>query len=176
MDNGDILMSMIHERIHAIDMTDFDYLFEQSLPRMDAGTYPWPREGMTFDEKRAHVLGFLTHVVAGPTFFGFKGLLDGYLVSNHFGWTNGDQYHGTITLVGPDVNGSRSYVYRPDVKQNLTDFLGLAGLTAFYGYMPEKSPLRVTLPARHPGMEGTYEPTARADRPSYAGTEKFRMF
>ncbi len=74
------------------------------------------------------------------------------------------------------MNGSRSYVYRPDVKQNLTDFLANEGLTAFYGYMPEMSPLRSTLPARHPGMERTYEPTARADRPTYAATEKFRMF
>lgn len=169
-------MSIIHERIYAIDMADFDYLFEQSLPRMDAGTYPWPREGMTYEEKREHILGFLNRVVASQGFFGFKGLLGGHLVSNHFGWREGDQYHGTITLVGPDANGSRSFVYRPDVKESLTDFLAGEGLTTFYGYMPEKSPLRTTLPARHPSMERTYEPTARVDRPSYAATEKFRMF
>lgn len=176
MDNGDFRMSMIHERIFRLDLPDFDYLFEQSLPRMDAGTYPWPREGMTFEEKRAHVLGFLTQVVASPAFFGFKGLLDGHLVSNHFGWTDSNQYHVTITLVGPDVDGSRSYFYRPDVRQSLTNFLVREGFSAFYGYMPEKSPLRSKLSARHPRMEHAFEPMMRADRPSYAVTEKFRVF
>jgi len=126
-------MSMIHERIYALDMADFDYLFEQSLPRMDAGTYPWPGDAMTYEEKRGHILGFLNRVVASQGFFGFQGLLDGHLVSNHFGWREGDQYHGTITLVGPDANGSRSFVYRPDVKESLTDFLAGEGLTTFYG-------------------------------------------
>lgn len=74
------------------------------------------------------------------------------------------------------MNGSRSYVYRPYVKQNLTDFLAGEGYTTFYGYMPEKPPLRLTLPARHPGMERTYEPMARVDRSSYAVIEKFWMF
>ena len=152
---------MIHVRFSSLDEIDFDRLFEASLPRMDAGTYPWPEGIDTTEKKRTFIRAHVERVMSQPNSFCFKGVLDGTNISAIFGTVRRDQFYGALSLAGPDGNGSRAYAYDQAVIADMQALLATNGITEFYGFMPKASPLRATIPARHDITDNSYSPHLR---------------
>lgn len=139
-----------HYRLHSFDEFDFDTFFEASLAAMDAGTYPWPKGCESKDDKRKIIRHEVSTLFQQPGFFGYKGMFnDEYPVSVILGSKIGADFYGAISLVIPNREGTRSWVYNPAVLNDERDFLYAEGVKRFYGIMPLTSPLRDSLEVRH---------------------------
>ena len=136
-------------KITSLNDIDFDGLFAGSLPRMDAGTFIWP-EGITSEaEKKAYMWARLEKILAQSNNLSYLHTVDGEQVAAIFGVKNGNMYAAGLSLVRPDSNGSRAFIYRQDVLDAQKAFFAEHGIEGMSGIVPKDSPLKPGLEARH---------------------------
>lgn len=130
-------------------------LIEGSIPKMDAGTYDW---GRTTDpaEKTVRLANFAEALVSDPQGFVFSFDIDGEIVLAIFGTLRDDgDLYSNITLARP-YRGSRSYIYREDIRAARDAFLREQGVKRLLGFMPPGSTLREGMEVRN-GISPDYE-------------------
>lgn len=140
---------MMHFRVTSLDEIDFSGLVAGSLPRMDAGTYVWPAGVETNKQKEDYLRSRAEAILAQPNALCFKCVVDGEDLAVIFGSLEKGILYGGFSLVRPDANGSRSFIYRQDVLDSQKQFLTGHGASSIRAAAPVASPLMAGLEARH---------------------------
>jgi hypothetical protein len=138
-----------HSLFTSLDEIPFDELFEASLPKMDAGTYKWFVPGLETEDKRLQIQNFVENILSQENTFNSKVTIDDRVVVAIFGIRRGDDVYANLSLVRPDINGSRSFIYREDIRADRSNFLKEHGIKNFYGYMEPDSALKSALDLRN---------------------------
>lgn len=110
-------------RITNIDQLDIDSLLDTSIDSMNNGTFVWPNNINTNEEKKAYYKELMSKYVIHPTmFFAFKRNINGTDVSFNLGKIDGRTWHYSHALVG-NLNGSRSWIFDENITPQQTQFL-----------------------------------------------------
>lgn len=156
---------MMHSRLYSLDEIDFDAMFEASLPAMDAGTYAWPNPRLRAKGKRDAIYNHMNIVLNLSSGFGYKGILDGVIVSAGVGLLQGDTFKTIIGLTHPDKNGSRSFAYDQVWLKDYRSFLKKNGANVIEATVPPNSAVLKNFPDRHDMSNAEYE-TCKTPGPS----------
>jgi hypothetical protein len=134
-----------HIRIYNIDEIDFDGLFNASLEKMDSGTYVWNNGIDTYESKYAFVKDHTNHIFQQPNFFGYKLVVDGSDLGAVLGSLNNKTFVSSISFFKPDANGSRAYIYNPDVPTDYVRFLKEHDVEEVLSFMTFNSSIKKTM-------------------------------
>lgn len=140
---------MMHFAITSLADIDFEGLVDASLPRMDAGTFIWPAGVETVAEKHAYLRRRAESILAQPNAFCYGCTVDGEDLAAIFGALNDGVMSGGFSLVRPDRNGSRAFIYRQDVLDSQRAFFAAHGVASLKAVVPKASPLVPGLNSRH---------------------------
>lgn len=102
---------------------DLDTLIDVSFPAMNNGTYIWPENLTTDDEKKSYYKELISkYLNANPSFFAFKRNINGVDVSLNIGLIQNEYWCYAHALVG-NLNGSRSWIFDENITPQQTQFL-----------------------------------------------------
>lgn len=132
-------MIITHQKITSLSEVNFDYLFLESVTRME-GNFLWARPDFTVEEKRDFYYNQLQDAIEGrshlikenETFFMFKTILDGEdkELSAGFIGQNG-VYRGHWNLSAPDSTGSRNWIYTQEARDSRKALFNANGIVAY---------------------------------------------
>ena len=142
-------MNVEHITITGLEDIDFDDLYSKSLDRLESGNYNWP-EGVTDSiEKKEFIRNHFIKTLQLPGSFIYKCVIDGVVVGVHVGYRRGPiQYH-IMSLIGPDANNSRAFIYDPLVQTNHKSYLKAQGVEQLWAFIPKSSPIKAGVAQRH---------------------------
>ena len=139
-----------HSVFTSIDEISFDQLFADSLAALDSGTYPWPDGISTEQEKKDYFRSIIETILTFDNCLCIKSVDSGTKnTSAIIGTVVDGKMYGAISLLSPDLAGSKSYVYDSAVRDNLKMVMLLHGATEMVGFMPPSSPLKNGVSQRH---------------------------
>ena len=146
-------MSYTIEDLTSIDDAIFDTLWLDSFPRIESGgTMPWSKyevhygHALTEEEKKEILYLEFSNAIEdpGPELKVLLTRKDGIPVRMMNWRYNLDEgiAHGYYQLLGPDANGSRGWLFDPELLQQLQDlFISEFGATAHTGMVVTGSPI-----------------------------------
>lgn len=132
-------MTVNHQRITSLSEVDFDYLFIESVDKIE-GNFFWWRPSLTVAEKKDYYYKQLQDAVEGrspliqenETFFMFKTLLNGQDKELSAGFIGQDGvYRGQWNLSAPDSTGSRNWIYTQETRDSRKALFNENGITAY---------------------------------------------
>ena len=134
----------------------FNTLYEGSSAHLDSGTYPWRLNPhiTTEEQKKQHLKALFNQAPIMFTVYEDEQplmLSAGKITDGVFKWY--------LALLGPDINGSKSWLYRDDYLQALSSFWSTQNITAWYAETlgPGTSVHDYLINARNAGMiPGTF--------------------
>lgn len=134
----------------SIDEISFDQLFADSLAALDSGTYPWPDGVSTEQEKKDYFRSIIETVLTFDNCLCIKSVDSGTKnTSAIIGTVIDGKMYGAISLLSPDLSGSKAYVYDSAVRDNLKSVMSANGALEMVGFMPPSSPLKGGVSQRH---------------------------
>lgn len=103
---------------------EFDRLYADSLPILEAGSFPWPEEITDPAGRKSFAVDWVAALLSDQeNFRSFVVEIDGLEVMYLTGWLWGDTAYAISALLGPDQNGSRAYYRTSEFKAAWTDHL-----------------------------------------------------
>lgn len=128
-------------RILNIDeVPEFDSMFYTSLPFMNNGTYPWPEDAITDEEKYNLFKQTCVTTLSQSDSFFFIAKTDGIAIKLDGGTRYAGGYLALFYGIGDRVNGSLSWIHDIDVTIKQKEFLinnGFRGI--LLSAMPDQS-------------------------------------
>lgn len=109
-------------RVLNIDQINIDSLLDVSMDSMNNGTFVWPADVDTNEEKREYYKKLMSTFLVQHDFFGFKRTVNGVDVSFNLGRVSGTTWNYAHALVGT-LNGSRSWIFDENITPQQTQFL-----------------------------------------------------
>lgn len=118
-----------YEVITSIDDTVFNKLFGHSIEAMDAGSYPWHLFPgvVTYEQKAAHIRAAFDKTLQDGVVFHV--VQDGHVLMLNGGKLDGTRLKWFLGLIGPDINGSKAYLYAPEYQAARDQFWVDEGIT-----------------------------------------------
>jgi len=117
-------MTITLEEVDALDDVAFDRIFASSLPHMDNGTFDWDMHqkfNQTVLETEEQKKEFVRLIINTISTNGQSQLClvskDNYPIVYFISENRDVGYHMPIFLAGPDVNGSKAYVYSEELRE-----------------------------------------------------------
>jgi hypothetical protein len=105
----------------------FEFLYDGCSEEMDAGSYPWHLFPVTTREEKIQHLK--TAFNAAP--FKFTVDEDGHFLMLNAGVITDGVFTWRLGLIGPDLTGSKSWLYRDDYSTARNNFWPANNITAF---------------------------------------------
>lgn len=110
-------------RVTSLDEFDVDSLIQSSLEAMKAGTYIWPANITTDEDRITFYKYYLAENLLSPKSFAYKRVIEDQEVSFNIGLRDSDDNFVFIHALLGTFNNSKSWLFDPRIIRQQTDFL-----------------------------------------------------
>jgi hypothetical protein len=105
-----------------VDQIDLRSLFDFSVDSMSAGSFSFPAELQTNDEKFEYFKNIVITMFSDDQCFAYKRCIDGADVVFHIGKTRETKFVYILGLVA-EIDGSKSWIYKDEAYEQQMQFL-----------------------------------------------------
>lgn len=122
------------QKVETLSDADYDTLYDASAPYLESGSYPWEFQPImnTPERRKTRFRELLDAALnqapkGGVVVWGVY--IDDEIHMFNVSYKEEDTYVWALSLLKPDSNGSRAYLYSEEFSQARTDFWKELGLT-----------------------------------------------